>query len=734
MIQVKFNHQQTRIGLDRLPLIAKGAEIEPEVLRSGCWVEPAHNRIVLEPYCLTSTWVTSNSGNYAKLALASWTQTGTWETRTHTGLIAGPWLAIKDTAGTGSLVTTTTYSKNRGFWVACHIYAQTKGVKILEGGWNSSASSASGVSFAAYSDGLVVILKDGTEVGRGKLRVQQNQTLEIVLLPYAHRELLVYSPDGEGPDYRGSAFSVLFDDIAEDAADPTITGATNFWIKVPNGGTQVMAAPLLFPSSGYCCSVKQSFMYPPLTTDTLEEWTNDSWVGTGPHTFRAYGHPAYVSTQSVDIDAVDWAGSAFTANDSNTEARLKFTLSTSSTGYTPTIYGGQLAYAARFAQTDNSEEYDATASVLEASLSVPEDAAGVQLSLTLNYPQTLESDIPNFRRATNYPIKLEITDGVDTVTVIDGRGESPTWTTSPTDGSSTVQIEVRDGFKGAENYRYAEPLPLDDLPIGGALSYLAQHCGIADTSHTISTTSFVLPYETRGDVDAWSVLIEPGDTPADWLARLIEDYAATWVYGIRPTATGPEFFAIDPADVGTTALVTLYRSAADSASLGSHTGHDIWKHVYLLGSQVETLEPEATEVRVSGWETITGRLLQSYKVDSAAEDVTTAPSLRPANWVGEKRRYGLESSQVTTQAVCNSATELLYDRLTPTRELVEFECRAFLTDPADMRPLWRGDVIRLHGLGVYKIVSFTVTWDLSESSYEVCTARYAVEKVGDEPS
>lgn len=730
-LEILFNHDQTRIDRDRLPLIAKGGEMELSIQRSGAWIEPSHDRVILEPYCLTDAWVTSNSGNYAKLALSSFTATGTWETRTHTGLIAGPWLAIADTSASGSLVTTTTYSKNRGFWVACHVYAQTKGVVVLQGGWNNSASSASGVSFSLYSDGTVIVYKDAVEFGRGKIGIQKNGTAELMLLPYAHRELLVYSPDGEGQNQRGSAFSVLFDDIAEDAADPTITGATNFWLTVPSGGTQVMAAPLLFPTSGYVTSVKQSFIDPPLTTDVLEEWVNDSWVGAGPtYPYRVYGHPPYVGTASASAVAVDWSGSSFTANGTNIEARLKLTLTTSSSSYTPTVYGAQLAYAARFASTDDSEVFDATAYCLSASLSVPEDPAGVSLSLSFREPAALEADIPNFRRATNLPCKFS----VDGVPVIDGRTNSPTWKRMPTDGSSTVEVEVRDGWKGAENYRYAEVLPLDDLQLTGVLIYLAAHCGIEDTATTITSDAFTLPMQTTGAVDGWSVLVETGDSPAQWLAQLIEDYAATWVQGLRPDGTGIEYFALSPADVGTTPVVTLWRSAADSFNplLGNHSTNP-HKWVYRMGSTVETLEPEATEVRVSGYEAISGRLIQAYKVDSNAEDVTTAPSSRPVNWVGEKRRVGVENIAITQQSVCNSATELLYDRLTPTREMVEWE-GSFLVEPITLRPLWRGDIVRLVGLGYYKIVSFGVEFEADHSEAQVFNARYVGEKVSDEPS
>ncbi len=734
-LQILFNSQQKRLNLDRLPLIAKGQEFEPDVLRSGAWIEPTQNRVLLEPYCLTPDWLTSNSGNYAKLALSDFTASGTWETRVQSGFTAGPWLGIADSAASGSLITTATLVKNRGMWVAAFVYGLSGNPMILDGGWNSSVSSASGIAFEVYLDGTVIFYKAGAEVQRGRVKVQKGKPIELTLIPYAHREILVHCLDSENPNGNGGGFSVVFQDIAEDASDPEITPASKFWLRVPSGATQVMAAPLLFPTSGYVTTVEQSFIDAPASTDVLEEWVNDSWVGAGPtYPYRVYGHPAYVGTQSASFTARDWAGSSFTANGSNIEARGRLTLTSSVATHTPTLYGAQLAYAATFADTDDSEEYDATDHCLSFSLSVPEAANGVTATAVFRDPEVLEANIPNFKRAVNTPIKV-IYDGV---VLLDGRGGQPVYTSMATDGASRVELEIRDGYKGMEDYTYAEMLPFDDLAFTGVLPYLASHAGIEGTNTTISTATFTLPWQTTGNVDGWSVLAEPGDSPADWADRLNQDYAATWVMGIRPTAAGmPEFFALDPADVGTTPLVILWRSDTDSAdpTKGNHTGADIPRFVYHVGNTEETLEPEATEVRVSGYNPITGRMIQAVKVDTAAETVTTAPSSRPANWIGAKRRFGLENSSITRQDVCNQATEIIFDRITPVRSLVQADVMQLLRDPADDRPLWRADVIRLEGRGIFKITSFGAEFELIDSGgYEVVNSQYVLEKIAPEPS
>lgn len=726
-LSVTFNHAQNRLVRDRVPLLARGAEMEPNILRSGAFVEPVNKRILLEPYALTPTWKTSNSGNYAKLALASFTTSGSgWETRTQTGLTAGPWLALKDTAVNGTLITTATYTKNRGFYVAFHQYSKTGDEVVFRCGWNSSASLSAGVGIEVKADNSVDVYKGGTIVGSGKISgskttgTKPGELTAILLIPHAHRELLIYSPT------TGDAFSQLFSDIDDDAANPTITPATKFWIEVPTGGTQVQAAPLVFPSTGYVTSVEQSFLLPPEATDALEVYPNPSWNGGGTTDYIIYGHPAYVGTSGMSAEAVDWTGAAFTANGSNTEARLKITLTTSDTTVTPTGYGAALAYEGIIDATDSSEAFDATDYVTRATLSVPDDPGGVTWDFELREPDALEADIPNLKRAINMPVQVK----VGTIILTDGRSGTPEWHRKATDGASRVMIDVRDGFKALETFATAEPIPFDGFNLSNNYSFFMGIAGVL--SNTISTTTFTLPGSTSGEADGWASLMEPGDAYYDHLREQMDDYAPAWIYGIRPTlASDPEGFILSPTDMGTTAATTLYRSDADAVSIGTKTGLDIGRFIYRV-SQIETLEPEATEVRVTGYERITLRGLQAYKVDSAAEDFSTAPSSRPSNWVGEKRRYGLEKTAITTQSLCNEVTTTLYDRLTVTREMVEWKGH-FLYADSDGRPLWRGDNVRLHGLGTYRIISFGGDFIAQDGTVNFTDFTYVGEKVADEP-
>jgi len=725
-LSVTFNHAQRRLVRDRVPLLARGQEMEPALLRSGAFVEPVNNRILLEPYALTPTWKTSNAGNYAKLALASFTTSGAgWEERTQTGLTAGPWLAIKDTAVNGTLLTTTTYAKNRGFYVAFHSYSKTGDEVVFRCGWNSSASLAAGVGLEFKADNSVDVYKGGVVVGSGSVTgtkttgTKPGEMTALVLIPHAHRELLVMSLTN------GGAFSTLFTDIDDDASNPTITPATKFWIEVPTGGTQVQAAALVYPSTGYVTSIEQSFLLPPEATDTLESYDNPTWNGGSSTDYLIHGHPAYVGTSGMSAEAVDWSGAAFVNNGSNTEARLKITLTTSDTTVTPTGYAAEVAYSGTTDLTDDSEEFDATAFCTRATLSVPDDPGGVTWDFEFKEPDTLEADIPNLKRAVNLPVLVK----VGTVILTDGRSGTPEYQKRATDGASRVMIDVRDGFKALETFETAEPIAFDGFNLSSNYLFFMGIAGIL--SSTSSTTTFTLPGSTSGDADGWASMMAPGDSYDGHLRETMDDYAPAWIFGIRPTlASTPEGFILSPTDMGTTAAVTLYRSDEDAVSIGTKTGLDVGRFIY-RDVQIETLEPEATEVRVTGYERITLRGLQAYKIDTAAEDFTTAPTSRPSNWLGEKRRYGLEKTAITSQSLCNEVTTILYDRLTVTREMVEWKGHFLYAGSG--RPLWRGDNVRLHGLGTYRIISFGGEFIAQDGTVNFTNFTYVGEKVASEP-
>jgi hypothetical protein len=144
------------------------------------------------------------------------------------------------------------------------------------------------------------------------------------------------------------------------------------------------------------------------------------------------------------------------------------------------------------------------------------------------------------------------------------------------------------------------------------------------------------------------------------------------------------------------------------------------------------IPPEATDVRITGYDPATNRVLQAKYIDSAAEVPGTAVGLRPANWVGEKRRFGYAEPMLSTQALVDSAADRLGRRLTPARTMVDM--RAGLAFWPDGRPLWRGDAIRVDD-DYFVVLSLSAQFGIDDISEGLRSrfhpATYLLEKVGD---
>jgi len=153
-----------------------------------------------------------------------------------------------------------------------------------------------------------------------------------------------------------------------------------------------------------------------------------------------------------------------------------------------------------------------------------------------------------------------------------------------------------------------------------------------------------------------------------------------------------------------------------------------------MSSHYET--PEATQVQVVGQDPATGLFITKSLIDSAAEIASTAPASRPYNWRGRPVPYQLRDPALTTQDAVDQACDLLYDRLTTGRILIEWESD-FLVLSSNNRPLWLGDVVRIMEpdgtttKGDYRIIGIPTIDFVTEqtSGFSVRKAVYRGQKV-----
>jgi hypothetical protein len=700
-LSVIFDHAQPRLRYDRLSAFADAPLFNPrsrdsKAELSGCTIEPVGGRVILEPYCLTKTWYTSNSGDYAKLALSAFASTSGWEERADQHA-RGPYLARPD-ATTGSLVTTTTYAKNQGFYIAFWSYGAGDVFISHQFGWNSTASTAAGISIEYASDSTVNVLQDGVAIGQGKISGSSttNNTggslVELVVIPMARREIVIFSPSS------GDGFSVIVPGIDESTSSPTILPASKFWLKIVAGASQIQVAPIKFPTSGTATSDRLSLLEPPASGETLEAYDNSPWP-TGSVDYRVWGYPAYVGTQGLTATLRKWDGTAFSADGIEKNCRVRLTLTTDNQTVTPVAYGGAVAYRRTLTNTSDSEA-DVTLNVLDCTLSVAESPGDAAIDLVVRDPAGMAP--PFVSTTTNRPIKVKI----GSVTLFDGLcGDLPReFTANP--AADTVQFEVRNRLKLLDEYVFTEPFPLDGFNFSSALSFLAARA-FNSGEIDISTTSFAVPFEGSRSGGDWGSMVEVGDTALSWIERLIETYAFDWYWGVKPTSTGVKFFAKSLADLGTTPAVTVYETDAAAITGGVATA-DLVK--FTVREVRETLlEPIANDVRVTGVDPRTGRPFQSHREDAASKNPTTAPGSRPDNWKGTILRYGLADPAITTQTLCNQVCTTIASRVFPARYAIEW--KSDLLMGSGSVPLWRGDVVRIQGRGDYRIQTIGCQFD-----------------------
>lgn len=670
---------QPRVTRNEMALLVSGEDwdiprssgvYDGGVFTRDIFVDPISRTAMLCPACFNPSWTTLNSGAFAKYAKADLTfpDATVWGESPIDGggnfLVYG---AAGTTVGNTSDVSfyTASLSANQGMVLEWHSGQSTQQVQIeVEGGWSSGFSGSAGVSWRLYSDGKMEIWKNGNMVGGpyslhakheyimqpqapGAPQAPNNEFVQVLFLPFRDRDLLVLTSKGGG-------FVHTFDDLDENSGTNTITDAAPFWVS--------FKAPL----SPTCRLAKAQFA----VTNGIIYGPPSAWKDIPPTDLpqTKIFQPNNTGGGSVAL-AVDTTGpNPFSLPN---PARLKVTLNGSAT-VSPWVLGARAWFSSDTSDTPGADA-DLTEYLTAGSVTISSILGGDRAEFELNQPTAVESAAPQFLEISRRPAEVPgfLTGLVDdppqfvASRAIDTEDLGPNY-----ELNQRMNLSVRDVWKLAEDHVIAESIPLDGMTLPAAYTYLAGLAGLtADVSDSLS--SFTFPKVNSSGHGEWGALVTASDKLSDWLERLHTTYAGNCFHGVSADGT---LQLLAPEDLPSTPAITLYPKIQDAIDAG--VSETLAPYRVYRELNWRYLQPEANYVSVVGVDPFTRKPIYVHRKDGASITPSTAPDLRPGNWLGGIKAYAWCDPTLRTKDACTWALDKLFDRLTKKRRVVEFVCEA----------------------------------------------------------
>jgi len=119
-------------------------------------------------------------------------------------------------------------------------------------------------------------------------------------------------------------------------------------------------------------------------------------------------------------------------------------------------------------------------------------------------------------------------------------------------------------------------------------------------------------------------------------------------------------------------FVSIYLNEQTANTEGGIPTYDAYKRT--VRSLRKTYEkPEANRIFIVGLDKSTGDRLQLLLDDNPSQNPYLAPSSRPNNWLGDVNPFVMINDKLNTKTDISQTANQFYKKLTPGRELVEFE-------------------------------------------------------------
>ncbi len=706
-LSLELDGAETRIARARMVLRVDGRAWDP--LRGSALVEGVARTGLLMPVAATDAWQGAG-GRLERFARADYTLANPDRWRELNRRFAGD-LFLESLGVNEGVTYPAVWPANQPFVLSWFSYgAGSERVVTLEVGLGTGSEAEVRLRF--WSDGKCEVWRNGAMVGQGNLFERRatsqsgrgasaltarsdrsalaGRLVEVWLLPSRGRDLLLASNQGGGFCY---TFAEI--DPADRAAN--VTGAGTLFWHVPVGKALVQAAPLRFAQTG-------TLLSRPLT------WREAPGAGESPVLALWADAPDGSSAHSRLVE--EDGETPFVPDGVRRTCRIAVDLAGDGT-VTPWVYGASATIVERRAATHSADATALDPWVRSAELQVPEAPAGLTFTVMLRDPAAIEAaGAAQLRTVGNRPLAARIGD----VTLLAGRTQPVELIDAPAAAAQSLTLSVRDGCAALERCRIMDPEPFDGMELTDALTLLLGMGG-DPTLAEIEPIDFTLPLVGPTSDGEFALMPSVGDTPLDWIERLIQAYAGDAVWGWAPGLDGARFcFALVATLNGAAAKRTLYAAAEEARAGGG---------ALCRALRTTVLPAEANEVCVTGRDPRTGLPIRATYRDRVSQDPILAPADRPPGWQGEPLRYGWVDPALPDLPSVRRRLAALVPRLTRVRRLVEWSSELLLDTKGV--PLWRGDCVELDTIGKARILTLACRFELEAEGAAHRAARYTAE-------
>ena len=232
----------------------------------------------------------------------------------------------------------------------------------------------------------------------------------------------------------------------------------------------------------------------------------------------------------------------------------------------------------------------------------------------------------------------------------------------------------------------------DSIPLEDAMIQSINLAGLAGNNYNVPTmfvdptiTTYQVPVNRNNSNGQYNFVINLGDTSGGFIEKLRSDYAQNFTFfskgqwnPLELTQDGWLFstvFKLKDLDyiLAEAPFVSLYLNETSAQDDGGIPIYESYKRtIRKMSKTYET--PEANRIIIVGLDKSDGSRIEYLKDDEASQNPETYPVNRPDNWLGDIYPFVMINDKLNSFTDVQQAGNQFFAKLSPGRELLEFEC------------------------------------------------------------